>query len=173
MKMRSTFISEVLAQHGSPYRFVGKGTACPEVELRAVKWPWPVRNPRLFDCSGLITWGWELATGMRWRADHDCDKLLSKCQRVEKPRNGTLVFYGVKADPVKSVKQDAQHVVMYLDGCVVGANGGDRTTVTLETALSQSARVCFRASASYRNDFMGYYELPFPDEAIRPTPVTR
>lgn len=173
MRMRSTFIAEVLAQHGSPYHYNGKGTACPEVELRAVKWPWPALHPRLFDCSGILTWGWQKATGLEWRKDHDCDKLISKCRKVETARNGTVVAYGVKADPARGVKQDVQHVVMYVDGCVIGANGGDRTTVTLEKALEMKARVCFRTSASYRDDFLGYYELPFPDEAVVPTPAKR
>lgn len=173
MRMRSTFIAEVLAQHGSPYRYGGKGTSCPEVELRGLKWPWPVATPRFFDCSGLVTWAFQKATGYEWRADHECDRLLSKCRRVEKPVNGTLVFYGVKADPARGMKQDAQHVVVYVDGGIIGANGGDRTTVTLEKALEQKARVCFRASASYRDDFLGYYELPFTDEAVRPTPVRK
>lgn len=168
MKMRAQFITEVLLQVGSPYRYGGKGESVPALDMRGLAWPWPVVLPRYFDCSGLVTWGWLRATGQDWRPDGHCDVLLARCAKVDRPRNGTLVFYGKKADASAGARQDAQHVVMYLDGCVVGANGGDSSTLTLKRAFEQSARVGLKPSTSYRPDVLGYYELPFPDEVKAP-----
>lgn len=99
-------------------------------------------------------------TKENWLNTHDCDRLMRECRPITKPRNGSLVFYG----RVQGAAVDAQHVVMYVDRCVVGANGGDSTTLTIARALEQNARVCFRPGEGYRKDLLGYYDLPWPDE---------
>lgn len=163
MKMRAAFIREVLSHLGSPYRWGGKGLPVPAAELREVVWPHPVLDPRLFDASGLVTWAWLKATGQDLRPSHDCDRLLRLCRRVEQPSNGTLVLYGKP----RAGTEDATHVTVYVDGCVVGANGGDSTTVSLKVAREQGARVSLRAGPDYRTGRLGYYELPWADEAVR------
>lgn len=169
MKMRARFIAEALAQVGSPYRYGGRGEPVPALDLNGGAWPWPAQVPRHFDCSGLVAWAWLLATGLDWRREGHCDVLLARSRRVDVPSNGSLVFYGRQADAVQGVKQDAQHVTIYVDGCVVGANGGDSTTLTLQRAQAQKARVCLRNRADYRTDVLGFYELPFSDEVVKPT----
>lgn len=163
MRQRAKFLGTLVSMLGCPYRYGGKGESVAPGELLGVAWPFPVLTPepRLFDCSGLITHGWFIASGQDWRAFHDCDRLLRRCRKVERPRNGTLVFYG---RTLIEGRIDAQHVVAYLDRAVIGANGGDSSTTSLSKAVEQSARVCLRPGPMYRQDVLGYYELPWADE---------
>lgn len=162
MRQRAKFLGTLFSFLGCPYHYGARGEAVDPAELLRVGWPFPVVAPvpRLFDCSGLVDYAWFITTGQDWRRGYDCDRILSLCRKVEKPRNGTLVFYGRK---LQGGKVDAQHVVAYVDRVVIGANGGGMDTVTLERAMEKSARVCLRPGPGYREDLLGYYELPWPD----------
>lgn len=163
MKQRAKFIGTVFSFVGCPYHYGADGEPVEPAELARVEWPFPVMTavPRAFDCSSLVGYAWFVATGKDWRRGYDCDRILRACRKVEKPRNGTLCFYGrVLSDGAL----DAQHVTVYQDGSVIGANGGGVDTTTLERAKAKSARVCIRKEPGYRGDLLGYYELPWTDE---------
>lgn len=147
--MRARFLSAVLAQVGSPYGWGRKGEKIDSQQGLQL---------RRFDCSGLVTWAFREVGGPDWRAMFNTDRLLRECRAVLEPRPGTLALYGPRAD-------DASHVMVYVGaGVVVGASGGDSSTVTLEDAVRQGARVKPFPVVEYRRDFIGYRELPFADE---------
>lgn len=156
MSQRAQFLQVVLNQIGSPYRWGGKGQPG----------GFASSGPRLFDCSGLVTWVLYATGGPDWRATHNTDRLLLACafkvlHGHDKP--GDLAFYGTwRGD---NVNPDPSHVMVLAGaGVVVGACGGDSSTTTLEAAVRQGAKVQARASMDYRKDFLGVWRLPFAGE---------
>ncbi|MBU8900927.1 C40 family peptidase [Corallococcus sp. M34] len=151
---RAAFLSLILEQMHSPYRWGGKGER-------------PDSNgPRVFDCSGLVTSCYFETGGADWRATHNTDSLLAQLATVLESdlKAGDLVLYGKNGD--------ASHVMVYVgEGVVAGASGGDHTTLTLADAYAQRARVQTRPSVNYRSDVLGFRRLPFADEAAnKPKP---
>ncbi|WP_338261443.1 C40 family peptidase [Corallococcus caeni] len=115
---RAAFLQLVLAQMHAPYRWGAKGQ-------RAA-----ADGPRLFDCSGLVTWCFNQVGGRDWRADYNTDRLWEECAPVASVADlqpGDLVLYGKAGDP--------DHVMVHVGvGVVVGASGGGSKTLTLEDA---------------------------------------
>ncbi|RJS15745.1 peptidoglycan endopeptidase [Corallococcus sp. H22C18031201] len=152
--VRAAFLSLVLEQMHSPYRWGGKGER-PDVN-----------GPRIFDCSGLVTSCYFETGGADWRATHNTDSLLAQLAAVleSELKAGDLVLYGRNGD--------ASHVMVYVgEGVVVGASGGDHTTLTLADANARGARVKTHLRVDYRSDVLGFRRLPFMDElANKPKP---
>ncbi|WP_375758757.1 hypothetical protein [Corallococcus exercitus] len=67
---RAAFLALVLAQRHSPYRWNAKGQRA------------SVNSPRLFDCSGLVTWAFHQVGWRDWRADYNTDRLWAECAPV-------------------------------------------------------------------------------------------
>ncbi|NBC40455.1 peptidoglycan endopeptidase [Corallococcus exiguus] len=142
---RATFLQLVLAQMHSPYRWGAKGQRT------------SVEGPRLFDCSGLVTWAWHQVGGKDWRATHNTDRLWAECLPVASVADlqpGDLVLYGKAGDP--------DHVMVHVGaGVVVGASGGGSKTLTLEDAARADAKVKAFTRVEYRPDLLGFRCLPF------------
>ncbi|RKH19151.1 peptidoglycan endopeptidase [Corallococcus sp. CA047B] len=142
---RALFLQLVLNQVGAPYRWGAKGSL-----------PDP-HGPRLFDCSGLVTWSLHQVGGPDWRTTHNTDRLWDACkpvERVEELQPGDLVLYGKAGDP--------DHVMVHVGaGVVVGASGGGSTTRTLEDAARSDAKVKAFARVAYRSDVLGFRRPPF------------
>ncbi|MBN8466184.1 C40 family peptidase [Corallococcus exiguus] len=140
----------------SPYRWGAKGLK-------------PTGSPRLFDCSGLVTWCLHEVGGPDWRATHNTDRLWDVCTPVESEAQllpGDLVLYGraghttLHGRPV--TREDPNHVMVYVGaGVVVGASGGGSTTLTLADAQAAGARVKTHPRIAYRSDVLGFRRLPF------------
>ena len=144
MSLRSAFVALVLNQMHAPYRWNGKGERDNGT------------GPRVFDCSGLVTWAFHEVTGVDWRATANTDVLLAKLDAVSEAEllPGDLVLYGKPTD--------ADHVMVHVGGgVVVGASGGGRTTLTLADATRKGASVKAFASVRYRRDVIGFRRLPF------------
>jgi murein DD-endopeptidase len=136
MPTRSEFIAAVRALEGTPYRWGGK-------------------SPRTgLDCSGLVTWALKAIGGPDLRIYHGSERLWLELDEVTEPEAGDLAFYGSAGRPV--------HVVVCLGGPhdrIIGANGGDRTTIDWQRAEVQRARVQYASSPAYRTRLMGYRSL--------------
>lgn len=151
MSERTAYLDwvEAQAERGTPYcwpdasnGYLGKGLQRPEA-------------PEALDCSGTVTCGLYNATRGRldWRAMHNAQRLFSDLAPTDKPRPGDLAFYGRPGR--------VTHVMTVVgDGRVVGACGGNSHTLSVELARKAGARVKYRASATYRLDFIGYRTLP-------------
>ncbi|RYZ40091.1 MAG: peptidoglycan endopeptidase [Myxococcaceae bacterium] len=142
---RAAFLSCVLAQMHSPYRWGAKGQLASK------------EGPRLFDCSGLVTWALHEVGGRDWRQTHNTDRLWAECAPVASVADlqpGDLVLYGKAGDP--------DHVMVHVGaGVVVGASGGDSKTLTLEDAARDDARVKSFTRVEYRPDVLGFRRPPF------------
>ncbi|WP_233597304.1 MULTISPECIES: NlpC/P60 family protein [unclassified Corallococcus] len=104
---RAAFLALVLAQMHSPYRWGAKGQRV------------PADGPRLFDCSGLVTWALNQVGGPDWRATHNTDRLWDICAPVATEAEllpGDLVLYGraghttLQGRPV--TRDDPNHVMV-------------------------------------------------------------
>lgn len=142
---RAAFLQAVLAQMHAPYRWGAKGQRA------------STDGPRLFDCSGLVTWALHQVGGPDWRATHNTDRLWAECAPVASVADllpGDLVLYGKAGDP--------DHVMVHVGaGVVVGASGGGSKTLTLEDAARTGACVKAFARPEYRPDILGFRRLPF------------
>ncbi|WP_233583396.1 NlpC/P60 family protein [Corallococcus sp. CA053C] len=141
----AAFLSLVLAQMHSPYRWGAKGQ-------RAA-----ADGPRLFDCSGLVTWCLHQVGGPDWRGTHNTDRLWDQCRPVASAADlqpGDLVLYGKAGDP--------DHVMVHVGaGVVVGASGGGSRTLTLEDAVRADAKVKAFSRPEYRPGILGFRRPPF------------
>ncbi|NNC01913.1 peptidoglycan endopeptidase [Corallococcus exiguus] len=141
---------------GAPYRWGAKGLQ-------------PTGSPRLFDCSGLVTWCLLEVGGPDWRATHNTDRLWDVCAPIATEAEllpGDLVLYGrvgTKAGDGRVVtRDDPDHVMVYMGaGVVVGASGGGSKTLTLADAQAAGARVKTYPRVAYRKDVLGFRRLPF------------
>ncbi|AEI65583.1 NlpC/P60 family protein [Corallococcus macrosporus] len=146
---RASFVSTVLSQMHSPYRWGGKGERDPST------------GQRVFDCSGLVTWALHEVGGPDWRATHHTGRLWTSCARVSPADEllpGDLVLYHRQGDPVTP-----EHVMVVVGGgVVVGASGGGSRTLTLADAARDDARVKSFSRLDYRARRMpGIVRLPF------------
>ncbi|MBJ6762789.1 C40 family peptidase [Myxococcaceae bacterium JPH2] len=153
---RAVFLASALSQMNAPYRWGGKGERS------------DIEGPRVFDCSGLVTWSLHQAGGPDWRPTHNTDVLWAECTPVASEADlqpGDLVLYGKGGDP--------EHVMIYVGaGCVVGATGGGHKTLTLADAYQAGARVRAWPSMRYRQDVLGFRRLPYLDDVqSAPTPA--
>lgn len=151
MSKRLAFLDIALAQEGKPYVYGSDG-------------------PNTFDCSGLVAFCLLQVAGVDWRKSHWADRMYQQLPATLSPSPGDLVFYGTRVPAGVT----ASHVmIVWGDGRCFGACGGDRTTLTVEEALTRSARVRFRRGLDYRPDFLGYRSLAqFFDEEkqhVKPT----
>lgn len=154
---RAAFLQLVLAQMHSPYRWGAKGQRV------------ATDGPRLFDCSGLVTWAFLQVGGPDWRATHNTDRLWDVCAPVESEAQllpGDLVLYGragvTTADGRPVTRPDPEHVMVYVGaGVVVGASGGGSKTLTLADAAAAGAHVKTYPRIAYRSDVLGFRRLPF------------
>lgn len=148
---RAKFLSLILQQMDSPYRWNGKG----EKDTST--------GQRVFDCSGLVTWALREVGGPDWRATHNTGRLWAECSRLklgDLVLPGDLVLYHRLGDPTKP--EHVMVVVSYALGVVVGASGGGSSTRTLADAVKKDARVKTFTSLDYRARRMpGFGRLPF------------
>lgn len=103
------------------------------------------------DCSGTVTDGLYQASGgtVDWRALYNAQRLWETCIPTNNPTAGDLAFYG-------KGPQSISHVMVVLAKGVVGASGGDHTTVTPELAHARGAMVKSYPNHLYRDDFVGF-----------------
>ncbi|NRD68711.1 C40 family peptidase [Corallococcus exiguus] len=154
---RAAFLQLLLAQMHAPYRWGAKGQRV------------SADGPRLFDCSGLVTWAFHQVGGKDWRATHNTDRLWAECAPVASVADlmpGDLVLYGraghttLHGSPPTDV--DPNHVMVHVGaGVVVGASGGGSKTLTLEDAARADAKVKSFTRVAYRPDVLGFRRLPF------------
>ncbi|WAS83373.1 MULTISPECIES: C40 family peptidase [unclassified Corallococcus] len=137
---RAAFLALVLAQMHAPYRWGAKGQRV------------SADSPRLFDCSGLVTWAFHQVGGKDWRMTHNTDRLWAECTPVASVADlqaGDLVLYGKAGDP--------DHVMVHVGaGVVVGASRGGSKTLTLEDALRADAKVKAFTRVVYRPNLLGF-----------------
>lgn len=117
----------------------------------ASPYKWGGNGPFYFDCSGFVRWCLRHADHFKKRKDFDQDMCAGYMARtyfkdceifVEDINPGDLLFYG---ESLKTIN----HVMMVnwvyqrkpLAYGVIGARGGDSTTLTLEDALAKGAGV--------------------------------
>lgn len=120
------------------------------------------------DCSGLVTWALWRAGGPDWRQTHNTDKLWNELSVPQMLRPGDLAFYGGKGLPEGGREpKDVSHVMIWLfdpgggsGGLVVGASGGDSTTIDAVAATKQGAYVKCHRTHLYRDDFRAFRTLP-------------
>ena len=96
---------------------------------------WGGDDPSGFDCSGFVI---ELlkSVGLFPRKEDTTAKGLSTMyQKVGKPEEGCLVFYG---NPIYHVEY------CYNSDLSIGASGGGSTTITLAKAIKQNAFIKMR-----------------------------
>lgn len=132
-------------------------------------WPHPSNNysgkdlkiakyQNVYDCSGLITAGLYHATAGRidWRSGKNAQALFDACKHITSrpPKDFCLAFYGPGKNAINHV------MLVCPDGRGFGACGGGSWCLTPEIAKSKGARVRFRKSHAYRDDFRGFGEIP-------------
>ncbi len=136
-------------------------TACVKLCLKLVGCPyqWGGKNPWAgFDCSGFAQWVlqvFDLARGEELDAQGLWDLFFSVPYRsTDLLKPGDLVFYGGGEEAVT-------HVMVSLTPLlVVGASGGNHTTLTLEDARKRGAMVKVKPN-TYRADLVGTAHVPF------------
>ena len=142
-----------MSQRDSFLRFVDE---C----LRAdVPYLWGGKSLQALDCSGLVTLGLYLASGLDLRQTHNTDMMWNHWEPISgvQTRPGDVALYG------GSRPDDVSHVMVLLDGgSVIGASGGDSTSTSLRIAASQGAQVRRYSRADYRSDLRGFRRLPLP-----------
>lgn len=107
-----------------------------------------------YDCSGLVTCALFHAGGPDWRKTHGAAGLFDALEHVEEPLPMDIAAYGAPGH--------VDHVmVVWGDGRVYGASGGNSYTTSVELALARKACVHFKDSVAYRPDFRAYLRLPF------------
>ncbi len=116
---------------------------------------WGAKGKELFDCSGLVTCGYEAAGNTKFiPALTNTDKLWNGLPYVELPVPGDLVLYGIgKADDVSHV------MVWWGDGTVFGACGATSKITSAEESAEKGHRVRLQ-KLRYRNDFRGFRRSP-------------
>lgn len=134
---------------------------------------WGQKGPNSFDCSGFVTYCLLQAGGPDWRLTHNAAKLFEDCPPIPEadahlreitrgaplwPCPGVqqcdLAFYGPAGEP--------DHVMMlWGDGRVIGASGGNHHTTSPELAAPLHAEVKFKDRVDYRPDFLGFRAFPF------------
>jgi hypothetical protein len=134
-------------------------------------WPDPSNNysgkdlkiakyKNVYDCSGLVTSALYSATGgkLDWRSAKNAQALFDACEPLKsKPKDKPcLAFYGPGKNAINHV------MVVFPDGRAYGACSGGRWCLTPEIAKAKGARVRFRASHRYRDDFRGFAAIPLP-----------
>ncbi len=139
-------------------------TACAKLCLKLVGCPyqWGGKNPWAgFDCSGFAQWVLQVF-GAAPTVEMDAQQLYYHFSRLPaippgEPDAGDLVFYGGGV-------QEVTHVMLALDrNLVVGASGGNHTTLTLEEARKRGAMVKVKPKA-YRSDLVATVRVKFAGE---------
>lgn len=158
MTKREAFLEWAKAREGCPYVWAAKGGHVTSVEGKQVP---------AYDCSGFIVCGLEavgwdpiparlsdapwISINHLWRGHPDFKRI--KLARTQEPRAGDLAIYGTP--------QRATHgMILWENGHVIGACGGNQHTVTPALAARVGAKVRFRPSALYRSDLLGYLCFP-------------
>lgn len=137
---RLDYVNACIAKLGRPYIWNGKG-------------------PYSFDCSGLVTYVLFELGGPDWRATHNSQRLANELPHVNHPSPGDLCLYGKSWQLVN-------HVMVWVDGRVIGASGGNSRTVTREIALQMNACVRWKPKPGYARfkdgstDFLGFRGMP-------------
>ena len=100
---------------------------------------WGGNNPTEgYDCSGFVIEILQSVGILPWRGDWSSDSLFNLLKQshpiVVTPREGCLIFFGTPAR--------ITHVEYVLNSStMIGASGGDSSTMTAARALAQDARV--------------------------------
>lgn len=122
---------------------------------------WAEKGPHAFDCSGLVTAGFQAAGVQRFDPKFtNTDKLWNELPETAHPQLGDLVFYG------GSKPNDVSHVMVWWGGGrVYGACGATPKILTIQAAIQGNHRVRTRDS-KYRPDFRGFRASPLDLEPI-------
>ena len=144
------------------------------LELKGRPYVWGAKGPEQFDCSGFVTYLIHRMGGYDWRQTHNAAALWRDCESIPEADlhldditkgaplwpcpgvdAGDLAFYGPEGEP--------DHVMLvWGDGQVLGASGGNHHTTSPEIAAQLGACVRFRPRVDYRPDFLGYRRFPLP-----------
>lgn len=148
---RAEFLAGCRALIGAPYLFGGNGDA---------QWISPTKRQPLtipaFDCKGYLLWVVKQLGGPDLRWTHNADSLWLELEPTEDPRPGDFAFWGAATR--------ASHIAACLAGrheAVIEAGGGGRTTLTLQDAVKDNARVRISSSPLYRADLLGFRRNPW------------
>lgn len=142
MSQRERFVEWALSQLGKPVL-------------------WGAKGPLVFDCSGLVTYGWKQVGLPDHREDWSALKMLTQLTpltAMDEALPGDICGYGIRTSPHR-------HVAIYLEsGGVISASGASQGILTLDDAFKHGARVRRFKSYRYRDDFLGFWRAPFDDE---------
>lgn len=142
------FVLEAMRQVGSSYVWGGKGSLIFSQQQKKL-----IPNQfgqNVFDCSGLVTHCYWIATGIDWRGTESAQTLFDKLPKSS--RGVELEFYGKGVDKVS-------HVAIWIkDGFIGGsivleAHGGDHTTLSPSEAMARGAKVELHRTT--RKDLVG------------------
>lgn len=139
----------VLGRLGDPYISGAKG------EL--VEMPDGTQRPA-WDCSGFYAGMVRQGGGPDWRKSHWTRRLFAELPETDEPLPLDAAFFGLVVDGQLT---NGHVMLVWDDGRLVGACGGNAHTITVQAALKANARVQFRSGIKYRSDFVGYRRSPF------------
>lgn len=156
------FIEAMLAEVGAPYVWGGKGTHIFDATHGLVNSPYfnvekEQDRLKVFDCSGLVTWGLMRAAGKdkrgAWSSSVMADTLENLHGDTEKPH---LRYYGKGRNAITHIAC----AIHRLDGrwLMVEAAGGDSSTRTPLDAMERGAKV--RVGFERRLDLQTMTVLP-------------
>lgn len=110
---------------------------------------------RCFDCSGYVSYCLMTAHALDKR--RDCDGLYDRCERIEKPENGCLLFRVNDFNP-----NDETHVGVYYNGYQYHAKGRVYGVVKEKYNASYWAKIAWFKALPH--------EEPAPEPTPEPTP---
>lgn len=113
-------------------------------------------NGPYFDCSGLVCEVLKACGVLGPKEDLDCDALWNRFKSLEcAPSVGAIAFFGKNL-------HDVTHVAFVsTDRWMVEAGGGDRSTTSVEKALTRGAMVRERLVGT-RSDLLTFAMPPYP-----------
>lgn len=154
------------ARLGCFYRWGGRGEVLPASSWQdAGLEPPPCRE--LWDCSGFVLGAMVFAKLVPpdWLHNYYADRLFHSLEEISFAgvAPGDLAFWGRPAEKGNPRARSTHTMFLAGDGTVVGACGGNESTLTLETAYRAAAKVRVRPSHLYRSDFLGFRRLPNAD----------
>lgn len=135
--IREQFVDAAVSRAGFPYR-------------------WGAQGGGHFDCSGLVLWSFaEIGRPMEdTNAAGLYDRFHQNKVMVNAAPNGSLWFYSAKKDGAVS------HVMIQIrtwdngERILIGARGGNSTTLNDKVAFLQTAMVDVVTSTYWRNNFL-------------------
>lgn len=168
MTNREAYLKALVELVGTPYLWDGK-LKPNRTDWNGTKGPEPYRG---LDCSGTQTNALYTASGGKvdHRLDWNTAKLWADPSMLVVPDGSEL-----PGDLALYLRPDGSphHVMAKLyGGLVIGAAGGNQTTLTLAVAQQQGARVMVWSHRDFMVGFGGWRRFPFLDADVIPAPAT-